>query len=160
MTMAEILNFKELTEAENEMPANIDGYLEMYDGFSNSIEAAKELFEMLHSVFCQICAEANIEPSIFTLRAEEADAVFARTLQWMFPMPYDEPDDDKDFLLVWTGKDKDYQYRIDVKTPSTETEYGDQAPILSRTLRIDRCGVAETWNPETDSWEEYDGEIC
>ncbi len=156
--MAEILNFKELTE-EEELPVDIDGYMEMYDGYKNSIEAAKELFSMLHSVFCQICAEANIEPSALALRQKEADELFARTLQWMFPLPYDEPGSDEDFLLVWTGSDRNYRYRIDVMTPSTETEYGDAAPVLSRTLRTNKSGQTETWNPETDSWEEYDDEI-
>lgn len=154
--MAEILDFKQLTE--NETPADIEDYMEMYDGYSNSIEAAKELFSMLHSVFCQICAEVNIEPSIFKLKSEEADDTFARTLQWMFPLPYDDVDSDKDFLLVWTGSDKNYKYRVDVMTPSTETEYND-APVLTRMLRTDKSGNTVSWNPETEIWEEYDEEI-
>lgn len=154
--MAEILDFKQLTE--DETPADIEDYLEMYDGYSSSIEAAKELFSMLHSVFCQICAETNIEPSIFKLKSEEADDTFARTLQWMFPLPYDDVDTDKDFLLVWTGLDENYKYRIDVMTPSTETEYND-APVLTRMIRTNRSGNREAWNPETEIWEEYDGEI-
>lgn len=154
--MAEILDFKQLTE--NETPADIEDYMEMYDGYSNSIEAAKELFSMLHSVFCQICAEVNVEPSIFKLKSEEADDTFARTLQWMFPLPYDDVDSDKDFLLVWTGSDKNYKYRVDVMTPSTETEYND-APVLTRMLRTDKSDNTEAWNPETEIWEEYDGEI-
>lgn len=154
--MAEILDFKQLTE--NETPADIEDYMEMYDGYSNSIEAAKELFSMLHSVFCQICAEVNIEPSIFKLKSEEADDTFARTLQWMFPLPYDDVDSDKDFLLVWTGSDRNYKYRVDVMTPSTETEYND-APVLTRMLRTDKSGNTVSWNPETEIWEEYDEEI-
>lgn len=154
--MAEILDFKKITGVES--PADIENYLRMYESFSNSIEAAKELFSMLHSVFCQICAEANIEPSIFKLRQQEADDVFARTLQWMFPLPYDDAESDRDFLLVWTGSDKSYKYRIDVMTPSTETEY-DDAPVLSRTLRTDKSGNTESWNPEMENWEEYNEEI-
>lgn len=154
--MAEILDFKQLTK--NETPADIEDYMEMYDGYSNSIEAAKELFSMLHSVFCQICAEVNVEPSIFKLKSEEADDTFTRTLQWMFPLPYDDVDSDKDFLLVWTGSDRNYKYRVDVMTPSTETEYND-APVLTRMLRTDKSDNTEAWNPETEIWEEYDGEI-
>lgn len=154
--MAEILDFKQLTEDES--PADIEDYMEMYDGYSSSIEAAKELFAMLHSVFCQICAEVNVEPSIFKLKSEEADDTFARTLQWMFPLPYDDVDSDKDFLLVWTGSDKNYKYRIDVMTPSTETER-DDAPVLTRVLRTNKSGCTEAWNPETEIWEEYDEEI-
>lgn len=156
--MAEILDFTELT-GEEVIDGNIEDYMDMYDGYKNSIEAAKELFEMLNSVFCQICAEADLDQSVFVLRMKEADEVFARTLQWMFPLPYDEQGSDEDYRLVWTGSDKNYKYRIDVMTPSTETEYGDAAPILSRTLRTDKYGSTETWNPETDFWEEFDGEI-
>lgn len=157
--MAEILQFARDDEDES-MDVSVEGYLEMYDGYASSIEAAKELFQTMHSVFCDICAEIDVDQSKLHLDNATADHLFAQTLQWMFPLPFEDNDDQDYYELIWKGSDGGYKYKIHVVLPveGNDDVSADYTAVMTRVSRTDESGYTLYWNPETEIWEEIEEE--
>lgn len=147
---------------------SIDRYSKTYQGYCKALMAGDRLFNMLQEVFKNICKDINLQRGLFHVRESSADELFSQTLEWIFPMPFedtfndiiDDEDDrreQKSYGLIWDGKDRNYTYRIEVSVLAEifESECPEDIECSGKISREDHDNNVEFWYAEERVWRKY-----
>lgn len=138
---------------------SVERYSDTYRGYCKALKSGEYLFNMLQEVFLNICKEINVQKGLFRLQGKSADELFSQTLEWIFPMPFENPfeedeEDHREYNLIWDGKDRNYKYIIEVGVPAYifEHECPEDIACSGKIFRQDAKGNNEFWHSEKQAW--------
>lgn len=140
---------------------SIKEYSDKYHCYLKALRAGDMLFNLLQRVFLKICNEINVPKEMFEIDEESAEKLFSETFDWMFPEEYENvlsaENTQKEYCLIWHGKDKSYRYTVAVATRAIKFNFEttDDVVCSGKILREDKIGNAQVWYAKEQIWLDY-----